>query len=70
MGDAELDEGSNFEAIPFAGRHELSELNVVVIDNDSSNLAGREEYHIAFPLRGGKSPVLMAEIMKNCTGRF
>ncbi|ECG8634047.1 transketolase, partial [Salmonella enterica subsp. salamae] len=38
MGDAELDEGSNFEAIPFAGRHGLSELNVVVIDNDSSTL--------------------------------
>lgn len=38
MGDAELDEGSNFEAIPYAGRHELTELNVVVIDNDSSTL--------------------------------
>jgi transketolase len=38
MGDAELDEGSNFEAIPFAGRRGMSELNVVVIDNDSSSL--------------------------------
>ncbi|EOM5038745.1 transketolase [Escherichia coli] len=38
MGDAGLDEGSNFEAIPFAGRRGISELNVVVIDNDSSTL--------------------------------
>ncbi|MBD2812218.1 transketolase [Xenorhabdus sp. Vera] len=38
IGDAELDEGANFEAIPFAGRRKLSELNVVVIDNDSSTL--------------------------------
>lgn len=38
MGDAELDEGSNFEAIAFAGRRGLSELNVIVIDNDSSTL--------------------------------
>lgn len=38
MGDAELDEGSNFEAIPFAGRRGLCELNVVIIDNDSSTL--------------------------------
>ncbi len=38
IGDAELDEGSNAEAITFAGRNGLSDLNVVVIDNDSSTL--------------------------------
>ncbi|TQI80895.1 transketolase [Serratia fonticola] len=38
LGDAELDEGSNHEAIVFAGRQGLAELNVVVIDNDSSTL--------------------------------
>lgn len=38
LGDAELDEGSNHEAIVFAGRKFLNDLNVVVIDNDSSTL--------------------------------
>lgn len=38
MGDAELDEGSNFEAIAFAGRNSVSELNLIVIDNDSASL--------------------------------
>lgn len=38
IGDAELDEGSNFEAIQYAGRKCLEELNVIVIDNDSSSL--------------------------------
>jgi transketolase len=36
IGDAELDEGSNSEAIAYAGRNNLEELNVVVIDNDSA----------------------------------
>ena len=36
IGDAELDEGSNLEAIQLAGRLSLDRLTVVVIDNDSS----------------------------------
>ncbi len=36
VGDAELDEGSNFEAIQLAGRLALDRLTVVVIDNGSS----------------------------------
>jgi transketolase len=36
IGDGELDEGSNSEAIALAGRLGLSNLEVVVIDNDSS----------------------------------
>jgi transketolase len=36
VGDAELDEGSNFEAIAFAARARLDRLTVVVIDNRSS----------------------------------
>jgi transketolase len=36
VGDGELDEGSNAEAIAFAGRHELDRLHVVVIDNHSA----------------------------------
>jgi len=37
IGDAELEEGSNFEAIQYAGRVALARLNVVVIDNHSSS---------------------------------
>lgn len=36
LGDAELDEGSNWEAIALAGRLQLERLRVVVIDNRSS----------------------------------
>jgi len=36
VGDAELDEGSNHEAIALAGRLGLDRLNVIVIDNRSS----------------------------------
>jgi transketolase len=37
VGDAELEEGSNHEAIQFAGRAGLSRLTTVVIDNRSSS---------------------------------
>jgi transketolase len=36
VGDAELDEGSNWEAAQYAGRIGLAALNVAVIDNRSS----------------------------------
>jgi transketolase len=36
VGDAELDEGSNWEAVQYAGRVGLSTLTVVVVDNRSS----------------------------------
>src|SRR5712691_4105390 len=36
LGDAELEEGSNFEAIQLAGRLALGRLSAVVIDNHSS----------------------------------
>ncbi len=38
VGDAELDEGSNHEAIALAGRWRLSRLRCVVVDNDSASL--------------------------------
>jgi transketolase len=38
LGDAELDEGSNIEAIQFAGRRGLRNLTAVVVDNDSAGL--------------------------------
>ncbi|MDP9393151.1 MAG: thiamine pyrophosphate-dependent enzyme [Actinomycetota bacterium] len=37
LGDAELDEGSNAEAIAFAGRAGLDALTVVVVDNSSAS---------------------------------
>jgi transketolase len=37
VGDAELDEGSNHEAIAYAGRAGLERLTVVAIDNQSSS---------------------------------
>jgi len=37
LGDAELDEGSNHEAIALGGRFALDGLTAVVIDNDSSS---------------------------------
>ncbi|MFE7525018.1 thiamine pyrophosphate-dependent enzyme [Kitasatospora sp. NPDC057542] len=36
VGDAEFDEGSNAEAVAFAGAYGLDRLNVVVIDNSSA----------------------------------
>lgn len=37
LGDAELDEGSNHEAIAIAGRMSLANLTAIVIDNQSSS---------------------------------
>jgi transketolase len=37
LGDAELEEGSNWEAVQYAGRIGLSSLTAIVIDNDSSS---------------------------------
>ncbi len=37
LGDGELDEGSNHEAIALAGRLELSSLTTIVVDNASSS---------------------------------
>jgi transketolase len=39
VGDAELDEGSNHEAIAFAGPARLDRLNTVVVDNSSASHA-------------------------------
>ena len=36
LGDAELDEGSNWEAVQYAGRIGLGSLTAIVVDNDSS----------------------------------
>lgn len=39
VGDAELDEGSNHEAIAFAGPAGLEQLHTVVVDNSSASHA-------------------------------
>src|SRR5581483_10327377 len=36
VGNAELDEGSNWEAVQLAGRLGLAQLTTIVVDNDSS----------------------------------
>jgi transketolase len=36
VGDGELDEGSNWEAVQYAGRLGLASLTAIVVDNDSS----------------------------------
>lgn len=36
VGDAELDEGSNHEAIAYAGSRHLSDLTTIVVDNESA----------------------------------
>ena len=51
-GDAELDEGSNWEAVQYAGRIGLGRLNVVVIDNRSSTYGWPGGIDARFALEG------------------
>lgn len=48
MGDGELDEGSNHEAIAVAGRQRLDNLTVVVIDNQSASQGWPGGIHARF----------------------
>lgn len=52
VGDAELDEGSNHEAIAFAGRVGLDNLTVVAVDNRSSSYGWPEGLAARFVLEG------------------
>jgi transketolase len=52
VGDAELEEGSNWEAVQYAGRLGLSSLTAVVIDNDSSTQGWPEGIERRFMLEG------------------
>ena len=52
VGDAELEEGSNFEAIQLAGRLGLGRLMVVVVDNDSSTYGWPGGVERRFELEG------------------
>jgi transketolase len=52
LGDAELEEGSNWEAVQYAGRLGLASLTAIVIDNDSSSHGWREGVERRFMLEG------------------
>jgi transketolase len=52
VGDAELEEGSNFEAVQLAGRLRLGRLIVVVVDNDSSTYGWPGGVEKRFELEG------------------
>jgi transketolase len=55
VGDAELDEGSNHEAIAFAGRAGLDNLAVVAVDNQSSSYGWPGGLASRFALEGWSS---------------
>jgi transketolase len=55
LGDAELEEGSNWEAVHYAGRIGLSTLTAIVIDNDSSSDGWPEGIERRFMLEGWAS---------------
>jgi len=52
LGDAELEEGSNWEAVQYAGRLGLASLTAIVIDNDSSSHGWPEGVERRFVLEG------------------
>ena len=52
VGDGELDEGSNWEAVQYAGRVKLGSLTAVVIDNNSAALGWPEGIERRFMLEG------------------
>jgi transketolase len=52
VGDGELDEGSNWEAVQYAGRMGLGSLTAVVIDNDSAFHGWPEGIERRFMLEG------------------
>lgn len=52
VGDGELDEGSNWEAVQYAGRIGLSSLTAIVVDNDSAAYGWPEGIERRFMLEG------------------
>jgi transketolase len=57
VGDAELDEGSNWEAVQYAGRIGLERLTVVVVDNHSSTYHWPGGVDARFALEGWSTEV-------------
>jgi transketolase len=58
IGDGELDEGSNAEAIALAGRFELGSLTVIVVDNASSTHGWPGGISSRFTVEGWESVVI------------
>jgi transketolase len=58
MGDGELDEGSNHEAIAVAGRFGISRLTAIVIDNQSSDLGWPGGIEGRFAVEGWSTTVI------------
>jgi transketolase len=52
LGDGELDEGSNWEAVQFAGRRRLRGLTAIVVDNASASYGWPEGIARRFDLEG------------------
>jgi transketolase len=52
VGDAELDEGSNWEAVQLAGRRGLGRLTVIVVDNRSASYGWLGGIGARFELEG------------------
>jgi transketolase len=52
VGDGELDEGSNWEAVQYAGRVGLGSLTAIVVDNNSAALGWPEGIERRFMLEG------------------
>lgn len=52
VGDAELEEGSNWEAVQYAGRIGLASLTAIVIDNHSSSYGWPDGVERRFALEG------------------
>ena len=52
LGDAELEEGSNWEAVQYAGRVGLASLTAIVIDNHSSSRGWPEGVERRFSVEG------------------
>jgi transketolase len=58
VGDAELDEGSNWEAVQYAGRVGLAALSAVVVDNHSSTYHWPGGVDARFALEGWSTSVV------------
>lgn len=58
VGDAELDEGSNWEAVQYAGRVGLATLTAVVVDNHSSTYHWPGGVEARFALEGWSTSVV------------
>src|SRR5690349_6035146 len=52
VGDGELDEGSNWEAVQFAGRRRLTTLTAIVVDNASASYGWPDGIARRFDLEG------------------